>query len=130
MINVLSLVHIHVWYIETTKVCKNGFVLLNYDWCIILFNKLCTRATEIYGRICVAYKISALFILFVTILSEFDPIQLPKLKSLTKWEQYAKEKSIINRKKGRMTWDDQSKVCQSVFSQSYSNCQTNYCPPF
>ncbi|KAK3767980.1 hypothetical protein RRG08_026598 [Elysia crispata] len=33
---------------------------------------------------------------------------VPKKKAPTKWEEYAKSKGILNKKKSRMVWDDQS----------------------
>lgn len=35
-------------------------------------------------------------------------LPLPKAKSLTRWEQFAKKKGIVKRKKGAMEYDDRS----------------------
>lgn len=34
----------------------------------------------------------------------------PKAKELSKWEKYAKEKGITQRKKTKATWDEELKV--------------------
>ena len=45
---------------------------------------------------------------------------IPKPKPLTKWQQFAKEKGIRSKKKGRskLKWDEELKVC--FYFQNYS----------
>nr|XP_022318886.1 ribosome biogenesis regulatory protein homolog [Crassostrea virginica] len=49
---------------------------------------------------------------------------VPKEKALTKWQQYAQLKGINKRKKGRMTWDDQSKEWKPRWGYKRANDDT------
>jgi hypothetical protein len=45
-------------------------------------------------------------------------LQVPSLRAKTKWEQYARDKGINNRKKDKLVWDLQTKVrnqCSRLF---------------
>lgn len=44
---------------------------------------------------------------------------IPKPKPLTKWQEYAKEKGIKNKKKSNVTWDEVLKVFISYLRINY-----------
>ncbi|KAK3784297.1 hypothetical protein RRG08_037374 [Elysia crispata] len=49
---------------------------------------------------------------------------VPKKKAPTKWEEYAKSKGILNKKKSRMVWDDQSQQYKPRWGYNRANDDT------
>lgn len=47
--------------------------------------------------------------------------ELPKARPLTKWQQYAKTKGILNKKKERMVWDEESQSWKPSWGYKRAN---------